>query len=66
MSIERRRKAAQRTLSRRHGMTPDRAEELNRQVVGMDDWRVNCLCCGKLITGTPAGIQAHAEECRGA
>ena len=66
MSYERRRKAAERALSRRHGMTPDKAEELNRQIGGLDDWRVRCVQCDTLIVGTPTQIQGHAEECRGA
>jgi hypothetical protein len=66
MTMERRRNAAKRALSRRHGMTPDQTEELNRHVAGLDDWRTRCLCCEEMIVGTPAQIQIHAEECRGA
>jgi hypothetical protein len=66
MSIERRRKAAQTALKRRMGMLPDQAEELNRQIAGLDDWRVHCLSCDTTIVGTPTMIEKHAEECRGA
>jgi hypothetical protein len=66
MSIERRRKAAQRALVRRHGMTPGNAEKLNRQVMGLDDWRVFCHGCGTTIVGTPELIREHGESCRGA
>jgi hypothetical protein len=66
MSYERRRKAAERALSRRHGMTPDQAEELERQVGGRDDWRVHCHGCDTKIVGSQELIRVHAEECRGA
>lgn len=66
MSLERRRKAVQVALKRRHGMTPDKAEELTEQIASMDDWRVHCLNCDATIVGTPRMIQQHAEECRGA
>ena len=66
MSYKRKRMAVERMLSRRHGMTPDKAEELGRQVNGLDDWHVHCHGCDTEIRGTPSEIQQHAEECRGA
>jgi hypothetical protein len=64
-SIERQRKAGMRTLIRRHGMLPEKAEELSRQVAGLDDWRVHCHNCDATIVGTQAMIREHGETCRG-
>ena len=63
MSVDRRHQAADRMMTRRHGMNETARKQLNDQLGLMKDWFVICPTCGTKVTGTAAQIAEHGDSC---
>lgn len=63
MRGERHKRAAERLMHRRVGMTAEQKEALNAHNANKADWWARCRLCGERVYGTLEELEAH--HCHG-
>ena len=50
-------------IKRMSGMSEKRKAHVNSKLLEVDDWRINCKSCNKVITGSLNDLDAHRSSC---
>ena len=61
--MSRRRKAMERAMRRRSGMSPEASERMHAVIDQAEDWRGRGSWCGLELIGAMGAVQAHAAAC---